>query len=687
MRITSRFIKDNAGYILTLFFITVSYSSTIHGQSLSREGLRLLPDQPLLSDTTSIVKEVKEARLLEDDYPDSSEHKLRLALESSLHIKYNRGILLGLTELGVLYHIHNQNLKAIQALQLAIPYCDSSKTGRTIATNIYTAIAYRYAFIDITDSAAKYYYRALDEIERGKVDNPNVLINTYSELVMLWVNLNEDPESIKPDDKYVATAVSYLNKAEQLARDNNVTLGKILLSKGHINYVLHHFDSARANYHRFLKLATQDDMSTQSSFITSTYVNMTQTFLFEKAPDSAIYYSRKALAKIDEDGRIDTNLMITAGYSLGEAYIMQKKYREAIAAILPSLAIAATQAPATQCQGHDLLSNAYHAIGDYKAAWEHQRAYSSIRDSLTIEKNVRTISQMEMKYQVAERNKELATKELAIASRDNKIKTQRLWLGGALTGVLLITVISMLLYRQNRHKQRMEAMRLQQEKETVLLQAMIEGEEKERTRLAHELHDGIGGLLGTIRMQLGAALKRNQLPTTNGEFKDILVLLENAYDELRKTAHNLMPEILQQEGLDIATAIFCDRVRKADTLDINYETVGTIPRFRPSLELAMYRIIQELIHNIVKHAQANEALVQLAYIGDCLSVTVEDNGIGMQEPVHNSKTGMGIKTIQERVRQMGGKFDISSSINNGTSINLEFHITGKDMMYLKNVRA
>jgi signal transduction histidine kinase len=410
---------------------------------------------------------------------------------------------------------------------------------------------------------------------------------------------------------------------------------------------------------------------------------MAQTFLLQKLADSAIYYSEKAIKKYEADGRQDTNLLITSDYTIGESYLLQKKYKEAIAVTLPALAIAKTQPLFSQYTGHEILSKAYGAIGDYKAAWEEQKNYSLIRDSMLIEKNIQTISQMEMKYQVAERNKELAKKELAISSRDNRIKTQNLWIGGTLGGTLLITLVGALLYRQNIHKQRIEALRMQQEKEMALLQAMIEGEEKERNRLANELHDGIGGLLGTIRMQLGASLKAHHMQTTSGEFKEILLLLENAYDELRKTAHNLMPEVLQQEGLETATSIFCDRIRKTDALDINYETVGSIPRFRPSLELALYRIIQELTHNILKHARASEALVQLAFIGECLSVTVEDNGVGIQETVSHSKTGMGIKTIQERIRKMGGKFDIVSSANNGTSINLEFNLTGNDMIDVK----
>ncbi|RXK85831.1 tetratricopeptide repeat-containing sensor histidine kinase [Filimonas effusa] len=677
------FLKNlKAALVLSLLSLSIPGPQLLLAQNNAFEGGPVFSEQQLLRDTNAIQQEMKKARVLQENYPDSAIHKFYLALKSSFALKYNRGILKSLTDLGVLYHIHNQHEKAIIALQAAIPYAENNKAGYTVVANIYNAIAYRYMFLGKKDSAAHYYYKALDQIEEKKVDNPDILANTYSQLILFWVNLNEEPDQAKPDDKYLATAINYLSKAEQLPQTNNKTLGKIILSKGHVNYLLHRFDSARFHYRRFIELAKLPEMSIFSSFVTATYTNIAHTFLTQKSADSAIYYSQKALRKIEGEGK-DTGLFITASYNLGEAYMLQKKYKEVVTAVLPALKIAQTQPISSQYEGHELLADAYSAIGDYKLAWEHQKAYAQLRDSITIERNIQAISAMEMKFKVAEWNKELAQKELAISSRDNKIKTQRLWILGTLAATLLVILTGILLRRQAIHKQKINALRMQQEKEMALLHAMIEGEEKERNRLANELHDGIGGLLGAIRMQLGAALKANHIDTVNGEFKDILLLLENAYGDLRKTAHNLMPEILQHEGLEIATGIFCDRVRRADALDIHYETVGKIPRFRPTLELALYRIIQELLHNVLKHAKATEALVQLAFIGDCLSITVEDNGIGIRQPDTRSKSGMGITTIQERIRKMGGKCDIASAANHGTSINMELHLTGKDMLYLK----
>ncbi|BAV04935.1 two-component sensor histidine kinase [Filimonas lacunae] len=648
------------------------------------EYITQLSNETLYTDTNAIKQAIKEARTLEDDYLDSAINKLRVALKSSFRLKYNKGIFACLTDMGVIFHIHNQNAKSIDVLKQALPYCDTSKQGRTWLLNTYLAIGYRYEFIDMKDSAGNYYYKALDAIEHYHIDNVNALTKTYFQIIFFWLNMAEDTEKPLYTDKYINTAVAYLNKAEQqVLSDNKIALCRITLSKGNIHYMKRELKDARVYYRRFLQLAALPEAKDLSSFITQTYAQLSRTYLDEQIVDSALYYAQKAVQHFKENGAKDTALLIGALYYQGEAYIQQKKYARAISVITPALTIAKTQPLSRQYHGHHLLSMAYQAMGNYKAAWEHQKAYSNVIDSLSQERNLRSISQMEIKYEVAERDKELARRELTINSRDNKIKTQRLWLYVTIAVAISILLIHILLFRQIIHKQRIAALRMQQEKEMALLQAMIEGEEKERLRIANELHDGIGGLLGTIYMQLGAAIKAHHLQN-DAAFTEVLQMQENAYEELRKVAHNFMPDILQQEGLEVATRVFCNRVRNTDAIDINYEVVGDIPRFRPSLELASYRIIQELTHNILKHANASEALIQLAYIGNCLSVTVEDNGIGIQGTPGGNKTGMGIHTIQDRIKKMGGRFDLVSSKNNGTSINLHFVITEADLILSKN---
>src|SRR5690606_26994876 len=157
------------------------------------------------------------------------------------------------------------------------------------------------------------------------------------------------------------------------------------------------------------------------------------------------------------------------------------------------------------------------------------------------------------------------------------------------------------------------------------------------------------------------------LANTN-DFSSTLSLLDEATSELRKTAHNLMPEILLKSGLKEAIATYCERMQRGQDLHIDVQCYGDLPRLDTSFELAVYRVIQELIHNIVKHAKARTALVQLNWQDNVFNILVEDDGIGLPQSSVVADAGIGLSNIQSRVHALNGAIDIESSPGNGTTI-------------------
>jgi signal transduction histidine kinase len=154
------------------------------------------------------------------------------------------------------------------------------------------------------------------------------------------------------------------------------------------------------------------------------------------------------------------------------------------------------------------------------------------------------------------------------------------------------------------------------------------------------------------------------------EFQDGIKLLEQAASELRKTAHNMMPQILLEEGLVDAVKYFCDGVSKSNSPDIRFQIFGTPKKFTQEFELAIYRIVQELIHNVIKHAMAKHAIVQFNFHETSFTLTVEDDGIGMS--TEEGIKGMGMRSIQDRIKTNHGTISIESRKNEGTSVYLEF---------------
>jgi signal transduction histidine kinase len=197
---------------------------------------------------------------------------------------------------------------------------------------------------------------------------------------------------------------------------------------------------------------------------------------------------------------------------------------------------------------------------------------------------------------------------------------------------------------------------------------MINGEEKERSRLAKDLHDGVGGLLSATKMHLSILRNEQSISPNIDRFDNTISILDSATQEIRTIAHNLAPEILNNYGLDTALELFCESISNQN-LQINYQSVGIIPRLKSNAELIVYRIAQELVNNIIKHAEATEAYVQLSHHNNFMTLSVEDNGKGMNE---SDKKGIGIVNLKARAETLNGDFTITSAPNEGTTFYIEF---------------
>ena len=134
-----------------------------------------------------------------------------------------------------------------------------------------------------------------------------------------------------------------------------------------------------------------------------------------------------------------------------------------------------------------------------------------------------------------------------------------------------------------------------------------------------------------------------------------------------------MPEVLLQHGLDEALRRYCNNVNNSKVLQIQYDSWGEVDRFNDSFELSVYRIVQELVNNIIKHSKATQAIVQLSQQDDMLSISIEDNGVGFSNN-ENGKDGMGLRSLQSRIKAMNGKLEMESSQQSGVSAYLEFEI-------------
>jgi len=592
-----------------------------------------------------------------------------MGLEDARMLRYNNGIARALSGLALCYNNNNEKDKALSCERMALHYCENNDQGIEQRLNLYTLMSQTFYYRGRYDSSAFYRYASLDILEAHHIRDTKMQTRIYCSLLDFWLNIHENIQN----DMHIQQIMGHINDLEDSAvikKDTPTLMLLYFYKAGYYNNIQKN-DSARYYCSKTIQMGKTTRIS--PSMKAGLLINTALTYLDDKNPEPALRYLESAKGLFPPDN-MPSRHHILADICMGQAYLMQRQYNRAIALTLPAVQAANERhmVHLLVARGNQILGDAYEAVGQYKKSADYRIIYNTIKDSMMKVEKLELVYNLEMKYRIADKNKELAEKQLAITRNESRLKTQKMLIIAVSSGLLLILLISILIYRNNLHKQKLQTEKirnLRQEMQISNLQAMIAGEEKERSRVARDLHDGMGGTLGTIRTRLSSIFRRHTTTDVTEDFREVLQLLEEASVELRKTAHNLMPEILLQEGLPKATALFCERVRKGHTLDITFQSVGTPESLPMETELALYRIIQELVHNILKHANARNAIVQIAYFSTQLAVTVEDDGNGML--TSSASDGIGLKTIRERVNSLNGDLHIDSIPDNGTSVHIE----------------
>ena len=215
------------------------------------------------------------------------------------------------------------------------------------------------------------------------------------------------------------------------------------------------------------------------------------------------------------------------------------------------------------------------------------------------------------------------------------------------------------------------------ELEAEVLSAIVEGQDKERIKIAREIHDGIGPLLSAIRLNLEALqLKFNEQMDNRSQddLKQIINALDETHRDIRALSHNLMPPALIDFGLVPAINNLCAKIKSSGKTDIDFIT-NLKRRLDPEHELTIYRIVQELTNNSLKHSGAGHLDVQLLDHGSQISLSVDDNGKGIDLKSKNIySSGIGLSNVQARVNAFRGNCIIESSPGKGFIVQVEIPI-------------
>lgn len=630
---------------------------TLAVASAQEVDLYKLPD-----DTAKVNRMVVYARQIQNSKPETASQIINVAQQISESLHYDPGS-------AAVYSFKAAQFCNKMKLDSAKIYNDKAlkyvtETKSISAKNQLAAIYNTYGVIyqqkQLYDSATGMYLHVVKLCD--ETGNHNRKTFAFFNLSILYSFINDTLKT----DRYARLAIA----ESKLTGDTALVLiTSLALLNSFANY--HNYDSILPYARPALALATQkNDLYSQAKIllIIGDYYKEKKTM-----QDSAHVYFQQALRLAREiKSPYDESIAL---FEIGNAFIFQKEYETAISYLEQALKIEdAEELLQFKTETLKSLSEAEAKSGYIDKAYLHLQEYVILNDSLTKKTNEKVVQTLEIKYQ-------LQNKESTIALQKADIKQKNIInyiLFGTAVALLVIFLLAFYNFRHRHKLQQTKIYELETEKHLSATEAVLKGEEQERTRLAKDLHDGLGGMLSGIKYSL-SNMKENLIMTHDNAqaFERSIDMLDSSIKEMRRVAHNMMPEVLVKYGLNIALKEYCCEIENSGVINASYQFVGrenTDPE--QTAAVAIYRIVQELVNNAIKHAAARNVLVQL-HIFETekqLTITVEDDGKGFDTLTLNNATGIGWRNIQNRVEFLKGKADISSAPGKGTSVLIEINI-------------
>lgn len=534
-----------------------------------------------------------------------------------------------LNELGIVYKNLSQYEKSIDIYKQGIEIAERIESTRL--ADVYSNLAVVITFMKKYDQALQYLFKSY-ELETDTIGKQIILLNigtTYKE---------NGQDSL---------AMIYLQKSLKVCDDNNLALY-------YRNEVLHNIANElvyNAEYKKGLKylfeIAEYEESENNKRNLAYTYLSIASAYKAMQNHDKAIHYYNKSIGFSIET---ETNDQLLLAYTS--------------------------------------LSDIYTEKNHYKKALEYHKKFTSLKDSLfNIDKakyNENLLAEFEADRKENEilllkRERELQEKEIQLnihQLKNNRIK-QIVTLSMAILSVMAAFVL-VLFYRQKLKNKQILAHKIEeinkqkiysllQEQEVNAIKSEIEGRANERKRIAQDLHDGVGGNLASIKLNLANIIGDN----SDEKLKAVMRNIDDTCKEIRDISHNLISVKIQGHSFSYLVKKFLNEilVGKMVKLNLNLYPEAELDKLPNELKIELYRIIQELVSNMIKYSKADIVDIQILRADKYLNLMLEDNGVGFDTNGHTN--GIGLKNIRSRIAALNGICRIESSLGNWTLVNIE----------------
>jgi len=607
-------------------------------------------------DTSKAMLLLTLANLYETNNQDSAEYYLQKGKALSEALKFDKGIYYYYQQGTVLSYTKGNYAKALdesnKGLEMARKLKDTLKVI-TMLNNLGIISAYQGNY----QGQLEYALQVKDAVE--SVKDSSMLSGAYHNLANCYHNLGQFRKAVETSGYSI-----YVNG---LFSEKNMYINRVYATLGQSYEGLRMADSALFYYSIAIKESVRlNDKYAEGSiygYMCNLYAGMNRFGDMLKAAEKSLSLSKELQSR---------QMMASSLYNIAYAQFLNNNNKEAYKSIKEALSIAVADSLGDELKNcYTVLSYIAARDGDYVTSVSAKQKADSIADASLNEKVLKSTADLEKKYETEKKDNQIKLQQAEIK---RKSTLNYILIGSAVA----LVVVSFLSYRNYRQKQKLQQQRiyeLETEKKLAATEAVLKGEEQERTRLAKDLHDGLGGMLSGIKYSF-QTMKGNLImtPENHQAFERSMDMLDSSIREMRRVAHNMMPEALVKFGLDTALKDFCTDINQTGALNVSYQSIGMEASvIEQTTAITIYRIVQELINNTMKHAAAKNAIVQVSRTNGILSVTVEDDGKGFDTAVLSQVRGIGWDNIKNRVEFLKGTLDVDSQPGKGTSVHIELN--------------
>lgn len=588
--------------------------------------------------------------------PDAAKAHIDTALQFYLSLQDSSGIANSHYRYGVLYRVQGDYDRAIDEIDLYLNYVQSSRDTFKIVNGIYQKGAI-YMYQGRYEKSVQEYFKVLSVYE------------ALQDSISIGFTLNGIGIVLKNMRKY-EDARDYFDRArminEKLGDQEN--LANTLNSLGNLEAEQENFEEALKFYDQALRIDRELNILWGEAINNK---NIGTVLVASGKNAEALDHLLRA-KQIQEENEYKKDLAETkaklaqAYLNLGQDKAAEVEVREGLELDIASLEV--------KRELYRTWSEILEAQGNYKEAISKYRLFTELQDSIFNLENTRNINALAARYEADLKDREIQTQASIIEDQEyflNRANAQKyLAIGGGAVALIFAFGI-WLTFRQRQRLKNKEIENLQKQKEISSLEAFIQGEENERKRVAQDLHDGLNGDLSVLKYKV-SSIDSEKNDSNIEELKvEAVELIDRACEQVRTISHNLAPSILKSFSLKEAVREFVSEVGASSGIKISFQYFGQTGRLPVKKETVIYRMIQEMVNNIVKHSQATEALIQINMHNEEIVVEVEDNGKGFD--TSRTHQGLGLNTIHSRVNYLNAEIETESS-DVGTSYTVHIPI-------------